>query len=47
MGDKSPKSKNKDSKQKQGKASASEKAKQKTIADKQSANLAPPPKKKK
>lgn len=45
MGDKSPKSKNKDSKQKKGKADAADKAKQKLIADKRS-NL-PPPKKKK
>lgn len=47
MGDKSPKSKNKDSKQKQGKTDASNKAKQKSISDKQSAGAAPPPKKKK
>lgn len=47
MGDKSPKSKNKDSKQKQGKADASNKAKQKSISDKQSANIGSTPKKKK
>jgi hypothetical protein len=36
MGDKSPKSKNKDSQQKKDKATASDKAKQKLISDKQS-----------
>ena len=46
MGDKSPKSKNKDSKQKKGKAAASDKAKQKLISDKQSNQPAPPKKKK-
>ena len=46
MGDKSPKSKNKDSMQKQGKNAASDKAKQKAITDKQSPQAAPPKKKK-
>ena len=46
MGDKSPKSKNKDDKQKQGKNAASDKAKQKMIADKQTSQAAVPKKKK-
>jgi hypothetical protein len=46
MGDKSPKSKNKDSKQKQGKASASDQAKEKLITDKQKPKSEPPKKKK-
>ena len=46
MGDKSPKSKLKDKKQKQVKATASEKKKQRIIAEKQQGKLAFPPKKK-
>lgn len=46
MGDKSPKSKQKDKKQKQGKEAASEKEKQQAIA-KQQQKIAPPAKKKK
>jgi len=46
MGDKSPKSKNKDDKQKQGKNAASDQAKQKAINDKHKDQAAIPKKKK-
>jgi hypothetical protein len=44
MGDKSPKSKNKDKKQKAGKTAASEQAKRSAIAAKQGNRSAAPPK---
>lgn len=46
MGDKSPKSKQKDQNQKQSKVDASRKAKQRAIADKQQVRAAVPGKKK-
>ncbi len=46
MGDKSPKSKQKNQSQKQGKNDASNAAKQRQIASKQVDKSAPPPKKK-
>lgn len=47
MGDKSPKSKQKDKGQKQGKAAASNKEKQRVIDSKKAAAAPPPAKKKK
>jgi hypothetical protein len=46
MGDKSPKSKQKNQSQKQGKSDAASQAKQRQIASKAEARTTPPPKKK-